>query len=462
MSRELEALWSLLLGRPDALAALHPDETGDDVAFFASDFDVTGLARDAVALATLAAAELLARRLGSDARLPRVDVSRAEAAAAFRSEALFEPVGWERPAAWDPIAGDYRARDRWLRLHTNYASHRRAALEVLAVPADRARVIAAVAAWDADALEAAVVAAGGCAAAMYTREEWRAHPHGALATREPPVALLPRGGPAPPLPPLASDAYAPFAGVRVLDLTRVIAGPVCTRVLAAHGADVLRIDPPGFAEVPALLPETTVGKRCAFLALDTARGEARFAELVAEADVLVHGLRPTALAGLGFDDARLSRLNPALVVATLDAYGFEGPWRARRGFDSLVQMSAGIAAHGGVDRPRPLPAQALDHATGYLLAAGVGRALTTREAGGGVACVRASLVGAANHLEARGRGRRDGAAHVPPPWPADALETASTAWGDLRRVPCPGRIDGRRPTWTRDAAPLGSSPPSFA
>jgi hypothetical protein len=259
-----------------------------------------------------------------------------------RSTSLFEPVGWERPPAWDPIAGDYRAKDRWIRLHTNYAAHRRAALEVLGTPAEREAVTAAVSTWDASALESAVALAGGCAAAMYTRSEWLAHPHGACVENEPAIRVVERGRASRPL---AAEARAPYAGIRVLDLTRVIAGPVCTRFLAAHGAQVLRIDPPAFEEVAALVPETTAGKRCAFLALDTREGRTRFAELLAEADVLVHGLRPGALAGLGFHDDTLRRDNPALVVAALDAYGWTGPWRTRRGFDSLVQMSSGIAAH---------------------------------------------------------------------------------------------------------------------
>ena len=194
----------------------------------------------------------------------------------------------------------------------------------------------------------------------------------------------------------------PYSGVRVLDLTRVIAGPVGTRFLAAYGADVLRIDPPGFAEVPALLPETTAGKRTAALDLTAAAGRAAFESLVATADVLVTGLRADALARLGYDDAALAALNPALIVASLDAYGWDGPWRDRRGFDSLVQMSSGIAAAGaaatGADHPVPLPVQALDHACGYLVAAAVGRALTRRLTESAVSRIRLSLIGTANLL----------------------------------------------------------------
>lgn len=455
MTNDVAALWALLHVHGAAKDVPRALRTDDEEIFGAS-FDVTGFARDAVAVASLAAAELLAARTATE--LPTVEVSTLEAASAFRSEALFEPSGWARPALWDPIAGDYLARDRWIRLHTNYATHRRAALSVLGCSPDRESVEAAVATYDAATLEASIVAEGGSAAAMYTRDEWRVHEHGRYAVHEPPVALLEHDASCAGLPPLASTSRAPFEGLRVLDLTRVIAGPVCTRFLAAHGANVLRIDPPGFEEVPAVLPESTAGKRCAFLDLHGKGGRDRLFELVAEADVMVHALRPSALENLGFGDDALLAANPSLVVATLDAYGWEGPWKGRRGFDSLVQMSAGIAADAGTDRPRPLPAQALDHGTGYLVAAAVARALTRRAAHGRISRVRASLVGAANHLVARPRPAPLARAFA---WPKEQLEPATTAWGEARRVPCPGRIGGVRGHWARAAGPLGTSAPSF-
>ncbi len=164
----------------------------------------------------------------------------------------------------------------------------------------------------------------------------------------------------------------PLAGIRVLDLTRVLAGPVATRFLALLGAEVLRIDPPDWDE-PAVIPEVTPGKRCAHLDLRTAEGHTALTELLRDTDVFVHGYRPGALAGLDFDPATLDGLRPGLIDVALDAYGSTGPWAHRRGFDSLVQMSTGIAAagmdHARADQPVPLPVQALDHATGYLMAA---------------------------------------------------------------------------------------------
>ena len=168
---------------------------------------------------------------------------------------------------------------------------------------------------------------------------------------------------------------------QVLDLTRVLAGPVATRFLAGFGAEVLRIDPPWWDE-PGFVPEVTLGKRCTRLDLRASDGRDAFLALLAKADVLVHGYRPDALTRLGLGPEARRQTRPGLIDVSLDAYGWTGPWRSRRGFDSLVQMSAGIAEEGmrraGADRPTPLPVQALDHATGYIMAAAVVRGITRR------------------------------------------------------------------------------------
>jgi len=450
-------------------------------------FDVTGFAAAAVATATRAVAELLAERESAPPRAVTVD--RRDASLSFASEALFVPDGWERPNVWDPIAGNYRTSDGWIRLHTNYAYHRAAVERVLGRGAvrdgsesgtagtagpgdqdtgtqdagtrgaglDRAAVTAAAARWTGHDLEAAVVAEGGCAAVMHSREEWLASAAGAAAAAEPVARLAERPGLEAPRWSDPPAAARPLAGVRVLDLTRVIAGPVATRFLAAYGAEVLRIDPPGFAEVGALLPETTAGKRCAALDLRSVAGRQRFGELVAQADVLVCGLRPDALDRLGLGRDELLAHNPDLIMARLDAYGWSGPWANRRGFDSLVQMSGGIAAAGaaarGQDAPHPLPVQALDHGTGFLIAAAVVRALTRRLTAAAAADLAFSLVGTANVLA--GLATPDGLeAPRPTVTEADTVPT-DTDWGPGRRIPIPGRIAGIPSRLAGNAGPLG-------
>jgi hypothetical protein len=310
-----------------------------------------------------------------------------------------------------------------------------------------------------------VVAAGGCAAAMRTAEQWALHPQGQALAAEPIVDRRPVGDSAGALPSARADA-APLAGVRVLDLTRVIAGPVCTRVLAAYGADVVRIDPPGFAEVEALLGDTTAGKRRTALDLRAVDDRRAFEQLVQGADVIVHGYRSDALAALGYDGDRLQALRPGLIVTTHDAYGWSGPWRARRGFDSLVQMSVGIAARGqevmGAAHPFPLPAQALDHATGYLLAAATARALADRGAGRPAYESRLSLARTAKVLTDLGERGDPSQPDLEPAALEGSLEEGTTAFGPVRRVSCPGRIDGIEPRWTIPAGPLGIDPPTWS
>ena len=431
-------------------------------------YDVTGFAAATSGAAALAVAELAAVRSGQG--VPQVTADRLAASASFAFERLIQPEGWELPPIWDPVAGDYETADGWIRLHTNYRHHLDAALGVLGVlgvPASRDAVAAEVRTWKGDELEAAVVAAGGCAAALRSLHAWAEHPAGQATADERPVVIgapVPiSGGTGPDL--AQAPGTAPLDGIRVLDLTRVIAGPVATRYLAGYGADVVRIDPPGFDEVGALLPESTAGKRCATLDLRAAEDRATFERLVSEAHVVVGGFRPGALDGLGYGPDALRAINPAIVTVTHDAYGWSGPWAGRRGFDSLVQMSTGIAwagaAAAGVDRPTPLPAQALDHGVGHLLAAATCRALVRLASAGMASDVRGSLVGAANVVKANPAPPDDdpsAAATI-----ADAaLEPGATAWGPLLRVPLAGRIDGIDPHWTVDAGPLGRHPAAFA
>lgn len=361
------------------------------------------------------------------------------------------PSGWDLPSAWDPIAGDYRTADGWIRLHTNAPHHRAAALAVLKCAAYRETVADRVRQWGKTELEAAIVAASGAAAAMHSAETWRHHPQGQAVASEPLIDWKVSG--------ITRKSVA-FEGLRVLDLTRVLAGPVATRFLAAFGAQVLRLDPPHWAE-PGLEPEVTLGKRCAGLDLTQQRDRQVFERLLREADVVVHGYRPGALKALGYGDDVLHEHAPSAIRVTLNAYGWTGPWSSRRGFDSLVQMSSGIAAEGqrilAHDRPVPLPVQALDHATGYLMAAAVLRALRLRQHGQ-VMSARLSLARTA-HLLLAGPAM-DGATSMPPETEADlAGEVERTAWGPARRLKFPVSVEGNGPCWPRPAGPLHRQSP---
>ncbi|MET0385291.1 MAG: CoA transferase [Polyangiales bacterium] len=455
----LAQLWQDLDGPSGALDAVElrgPEHTLPSV------YEVSALASASVAAATLAAAELAAARSGG--AIPQVTIEREHAATAFACERHLHAINWELPAGWDSLAGDYACRDGFIRLHTNYAHHRAAVTQVLGTKQDRGVVRDAVLGWDGDVLENAVVAAGGCAAFMRSPAAWRQHPQGQALAAEPlftrehwrcePLDLESAATAGSP------ESAGPLAGVRVLDLTRVIAGPVATRFLAAWGADVLRIDPPGFEEVGALLAEVTVGKRRASLDLHEPADRQQFEALMTGAHVIVHGYRSDALAKLGYGSAQLRALNPNAAQITHAAYGFAGPWATRRGFDSLVQMSSGIAWRGREvlesDKPQPLPVQALDHATGYLLAAAACRALTVRSQQQQASRYATSLARVATCLTSlgdQGDIRAPALAHAQiAPW----LEQAETTFGQVQRVRPVGHMAGHTPRWPHPAGPLGS------
>ncbi len=448
----LAEIWHALGGGPEWPGRL--TVTGDGG--LPSAFAVSDLAAASAGAACLAVAELVHARRGG---LPRATVDRRLASFWFGHS--IRPQGWALPPAWDAVAGDYRAADGWIKLHTNAPHHRAAALSVLGAPAERERVAQAVSRWPANALERAVVDAGGCAAEMRSMAAWAAHPQGQAGAAEP-LLLIDPGDPG-PAPSWTVPADAPLGGVRVLDMTRVLAGPVATRFLAGFGAEVLRIDPPGWDE-PALAPDVTLGKRCARLDLRQPAGRATWEGLLAGADVLVHGYRPGALAGLGLDRVLRRGLRPGLIDVSLDAYGWSGPWQGRRGFDSLVQMSCGIAAAGmdrlGRYRPTPLPGQALDPATGYLMAAAAVRGLTGRLSTVAGCAVRASLAGTAALLTGLPAGAPGPLAPETPGDRADAAE--DTAWGPALRVRPPCGVEGAPMRWRRPAAPLGSAAASWA
>jgi crotonobetainyl-CoA:carnitine CoA-transferase CaiB-like acyl-CoA transferase len=435
------------------LTALGGDPHGVEVVgdgALPSVFAVTDLAAASIAAAGLAARDLIAAGHGTG---PAVRVDRR--LASFWFGMTLRPEGWSLPPAWDAIAGDYQAADGWIRLHTNAPHHRAAAVAVLDVPEEKAAVAQAVARWNKADLETAVVNRGGCAAAMYTTDEWAEHPQGRAVAGEPLIWRESAGG---LMPDWAIPRDRPLAGLRVLDVTRVLAGPVATRFLAGLGAQVLRIDPPDWDE-PGVVPEVLRGKRAARLDLKSSEGRYQFTGLLREADVLVHGYRSDTLERLGFGQAQRQALRPGLVDVSLDAYGWTGPWRTRRGFDSLVQMSSGIASAGmtrlAKDRPHPLPVQALDHSCGYAMATAALQGLRRRLETGEGTVARLSLARIAALLVS-GPEETDGA--LAPEVPGDSDDAIEqTEWGPARRMRSPLTFDGVPPSWGLPARALGTA-----
>jgi crotonobetainyl-CoA:carnitine CoA-transferase CaiB-like acyl-CoA transferase len=454
----LADVWTSAGGAPDALDAV--ELTGEEP-LLPSSFRVAAAAQVSIAASALAAAEIWKLRSG---QAQTVAVDMRHAAIECRSERYLRVDGKPPPPAWDAIAGVYKTGDgRFVRLHTNFPHHRAAVCTVLGSKAERDDVQAKLMQWEAEKFETAAYAVGGVVAMMRPYEEWSATPH-AKALAALPLVSIEKIGDAPPKPWPSGDR--PLAGLRVLDLSRVIAGPVAGRTLAAHGADVMLIAGEGLPAIPWLTIDNGRGKLSSFVELKSEQGRATMRELLAQADIFAQGYRPRALAALGFAPEDAAGLSPGIVYVTLSAYGHAGPWAERRGFDSLVQTTTGFNhAEGqaaGLDGPKELPAQMLDHATGYFMAFGAMMAKARQAREGGSWHVRVSLAQTGRWLWNLGR-LTDGL-KTPDFYGSEVkpfTQELASGFGTLSTV-TPSALLSRTPAfWARPSMPLGSHPPRW-
>jgi crotonobetainyl-CoA:carnitine CoA-transferase CaiB-like acyl-CoA transferase len=454
----LAELWTFAGGEPSALDAVKL--TGAEPVL-PSSFRMGAAAQASIAAAGLAAAEIWQLRSGERQSLT---VDMVHAVAECRSERYLRVDDKPPPPAWDPTAGIYRTRDRrFVRLHTNFPHHRAAVCKVLACNEERDAIQAALMEWDGEPFETAAYAGGAVVSMMRSHDEWSATPQAAALAKLPPLTIE-KIGDAPPKKWPKGDR--PLAGIRVLDLSRVIAGPVAGRTLAVHGADVMLIAGPDLPAIPWLTIDTGRGKLSSFVELKSEAGRARLRALLAEADIFSQGYRPQAIGALGFSPQDAAKINPGIVYVSLSAYGHEGPWANRRGFDSLVQTSTGFNhAEGeaaGIDGPKELPAQMLDHATGYLMAFGAMMAKARQAREGGSFLVRVSLAQTGRWLWNLGRvadglKTEDLKADAIRPY----LEHVPSGFGRLSAVRHSARLAKTPAFWARPAMPLGSHPPEW-
>jgi crotonobetainyl-CoA:carnitine CoA-transferase CaiB-like acyl-CoA transferase len=456
----MDVLAGLLRAAGHADAALGAVElTGAEPAL-PSSFAIGTAAQASIAAAAVAAGELWRMRTG---RRQGVGVDMRSAAIEFRSERYLRVDGKPPSEYHDRIAGLYRCGDgRWVRLHTNLPHHRDGVLALLGCSHDRTAVQRALDGWKGEELETAAAEAGLVVTACRSFAEWDQHPQGRAIASLPPFAID-QIGDAPPQPMSAADR--PLAGVKVLDLTRIIAGPVCGRTLAAHGAEVLLVTASHLPAMGPLVIDTGRGKLSAYIDLREASGREVLTSLLREADVFVQGYRPGAIGAFGFGPHEAARIRPGIVYVSLCAYGHQGPWASRRGFDSLVQTASGFnaaeAEASGASEPKPLPAQALDHATGYLMAFAAISALARRTERGGSWHVRASLAQTGYWI--RQLGRIDGLSCRDPGFDdvTDCLEETASGFGRLTAVRHAAVMTQTPPHWARPTVPLGTDAPAW-
>ncbi|MCB1512088.1 MAG: CoA transferase [Hyphomicrobiaceae bacterium] len=437
---------------------------GFDARSLPSSFRVAEIAAATIAASGLAASELWRLRTG---RAQGVSVSTRHAETSFWGEHHLRIDGQEPPDHWGPASGLHQCGDgRWVRIHANYPHHEAGVLEILGCAANKPAVQAALKSWSAADFEEAAAARGLVVVMMRSPQEWAAHGQGqALAGL--PLFDIEKIGDA-PVQPLPAGGDQPLSGVRVLDLTRVIAGPVSGRTLAGHGAEVLRISAMRLPRDPLSLEiDGGRGKRSAFVDVKDPAGKAHLESLVRSADVFTQGYRPGAIDAAGFSPERLAELRPGIVAVSLSAWGHDGPWSRRRGFDSIVQTASGINwAEGeaaGETGPRPLPCQALDHGSGYLLAMGAMVGLHKRATEGGSWRVRVALARTGHWLTSLPRVRepfasgKDAAGSV-----ADLMVPVASEYGALQVVTHAAQLDETAARTDRPPVPYPYATPDRA
>ena len=452
----LAGLWQLAELPVDALA--YVDLTGQDPVL-PSSFAVGAASQSTIAAAALAACELGHVR-GADRQRVAVDMT----------HAALECTGWfsldgRVPDLWDPFSGLYPCKDGWVRIHANFRHHRDGALRVLGLDpatAKREDAQAALMSWDAVGFESAMAEAKLVATALRTFDEWDATEQ-ARAIASQPLCTITRMGDAAPLDlPRITNEQRPLEGVRVLDLTRILAGPVGGKALAAHGGDVMLLNSPSLPNIGAIA-DTSRGKRSADVDLRTHEGRAAMDSLVDGAHVFTQGYRPGGLRELGYGPEDVARRRPGIVYVSLTAYGAQGPWAHRRGFDSLVQTATGFNhAEGeaaGDGKPRALPMQILDEATGYLIAMAACTALRRQQLEGGSWHVQLSLAQTGHWL--RSLGRIDGGFRIPKPDMAPYLETSASGFGELKAFRHAAQLARTPARYVRASMPPGSHAPRW-
>jgi len=425
----------------------------------ANRFPVSEAAATALAAGGVAASELWELKTGRRQQV-RVDVRKA--GVSLRATLVMRLNDGPPPPSWadgNPLVDFYQCRDgRWVHLHGNFPHLAAGTMAVLGCSRDRGEIAAAVASRDAQELEDALAANRQCGAMARTATEWAAHPQGQALASVPRVEIIKLGESDPePLP--AGDR--PLSGIRVLDLTRILAGPTHARTLAQYGADVLHITAPKLPTSQVWVMDTNQGKLSAYLDLDDPDERDRLRSLVAAGDVFAQGFRAGALERRGFGPNELARLRPGIIYVSINCYGHVGPWVDRPGWEQLAQTVTGLAAAQGTpERPQRMPVAACDYTTGYLAALGTLVALGRRAREGGSYHVRASLCQTGMWFQRLGP--RCDPAQATGPGDTDELTVeADTAWGKLRYLtPCV-ELSETPPRWERQPVPLGTHPAAW-
>ncbi|KAM5354130.1 hypothetical protein ACJ41O_000780 [Fusarium nematophilum] len=467
----LEEVWTGLELPKSALSSVKL--WGRDGPALPSSYKLGTLAQSSIALSALAAAQIHALR--NETAVPTVTVPLEHAVVEFKSERLYTLAGKPTPSPWGAIGGLHKTSDGFVRIHDSFPNHAHGTLDLLGLPLDatRQQVSEKTADWASIDLENCATAEGRLAVyALRSYRQWDRLPQ-SKAISNFPIGIQQFSGVGPSgLPDRMAGGNAKcLEGLRVVEMSRVIAAPLCGKTLAAHGADVIWVTSPNLPDLPTMDRDFGRGKRTVQLDIHQPADKERLAALLKDCDVFIQGFRPGSLASYGLSPEDLVKTNPGLIVANMSAFGPDGPWSGRRGYDSLVQTCSGMnvseAEHAGKgEAARPTPCQALDHAGGYMLAAGVMAALYRRAVEGGSWRVDVSLAGVMKYLRSLGQFPGSSgfeARDYEQPWdvPGEYFETRDTGFGSMTAIRHSARVEGCEVGWDVMPKPLGSDVPEW-
>lgn len=362
---------------------------------------------------------------------------------------------WRRQRNRQGISTPHPTKDgRYFLPHMGLPHLAERVLSVLACDFELEAIVEAVSRWNALELEEAIAEVKGCGAMVRSGEEWTAHPQGQVLAQRPVIEII-KIGDSPPEP--VPEGDRPLSGVRVLDLTRILAGPTCARTLAEHGADVLMVSAEHLPQSQYFVMDTSHGKRSTFLDINNPEDHSRLTQLVGESDVFSQGYRTDVLARRGFSPEKLAEIRPGIVYTSMNCYGFEGPFAERAGWEQLAQSVTGIAEEHGRKRPTLLPAAACDYTTGYLAAYGTLLALGLRAREGGSWHVRASLCQSGMFLYRQERvDYDDDSMEIEPKILNEITRITETPYGKMTHLGPILRMSETPPRWERPSSPLGT------
>lgn len=453
-------IWTGLELPEQGLDSLVLEAQGPDLP---SSFKIGHIAQASIALSALTAA--LFHSVRNSSAVPKVTVPWRHALAEFKSERLYLLDGQVASSEPTAIGGLHRTSNGYVRIHDGFSNHRNLALQLLgcAPNAAREQVDEQIQKWTAIDLENAAVQNDIVIAALRSYNEWDVLPQTSAISNFPiQIRQISTDGPRGLPPHLGRGTSQCLRGLKVLELSRVIAAPVAGKTLAAHGADVLWVTSPNLPDLPNLDRELGRGKRTVQLDLNNDADRDTLRQLAREADVFIQGYRPGSLASKGFSATDIAAINPGIIYGNMSAYGPDGPWSNRRGFDSIVQTCSGMnvseAEHFGAGEPaRPTPCQALDHASGYLLATGIIAALYQRIEQGGSFEVHVSLAGTMKYLRSLGQEAHFEYEDITRAEQVNEfMETRDSAFGYCRFVKHSAQIEGLTVDWDKMPKPLGS------